>query len=118
MNRVEKLIDRYFEVKNRQDLDGILASYDDDAVIITAEGRRVEGNEAIRSLFECEFAMYPDCYCALTHVEPWGHGVGVAKHILIESRNDNESPRTEGVNLIRFRGDKIMSLHVYQPTCQ
>ncbi len=52
------VLTRVIAADNRGDLDGVLACYADDAVLIPPRGSRVAGREAIRTRYEDGFARY------------------------------------------------------------
>ena len=48
MTPEEQLIQRYFDAFNRHDIEGVMACFHDDPVIVDAEGRRLAGRLALR----------------------------------------------------------------------
>ena len=65
MTPEEQLIQRYFDAFNRHDLEGVMACFYDEPVIIDVEGRRFQGGDEVRRHYETGFALMPDCRCDL-----------------------------------------------------
>ena len=65
MTPEEQLVHRYFDAFNRHDLDGVMACFHDEAVIVDVEGKRYEGREEVRRHYETGFALMPDSRCDL-----------------------------------------------------
>jgi hypothetical protein len=65
MTQEEQLIQRYFDAFNCHDIEGVMACFHDDPVIVDAEGRRFAGREEVRRSYETSFALFPDGRCDL-----------------------------------------------------
>jgi taurine dehydrogenase small subunit len=65
MTPEEQLIQRYFDAFNRHDIEGVMACFHEQPVIVDGEGRRFEGREAVRRSYETSFALFPDGRCDL-----------------------------------------------------
>jgi taurine dehydrogenase small subunit len=65
MTQEEQLIQRYFDAFNHHDIDGVMACFHTDPMIIDAEGRRVAGRAEVRRAYETSFALFPDGHCDL-----------------------------------------------------
>ena len=65
MTPEEQLIQRYFDAFNRHDIEGVMACYHEQPVLISPTGKRCEGRKAVRRSYETEFAMFPDGRCDL-----------------------------------------------------
>ncbi len=63
MSKETDLIKQYFDAFNRQDLEGVMACFNDDAVIFGADGKRREGAEEIRQSYAASFEAVPDGKC-------------------------------------------------------
>jgi ketosteroid isomerase-like protein len=63
----EKVLNHHLETLQAKDLDGIMADYADDAVIITNVGGVVNGLDAIRGMFSA--VELPGFESSLVHVE-------------------------------------------------
>ncbi len=61
----EELIERYFDAFNRHDLEGVMACFHGQPVIVDGEGRRFEGRDEVRRHYESSFALFPDGRCDL-----------------------------------------------------
>ncbi len=53
------LLQEMFDAWNRHDIDGILRCFHPDGVLITGEGTRFQGHDAIRQGVEAFFARFP-----------------------------------------------------------
>ena len=64
----EELIQRYFAAFNGHDLEGVLACFHPDAVIVDCGGSRYDGLDAARSFYAKQLAITPDARCDLRSV--------------------------------------------------
>jgi taurine dehydrogenase small subunit len=60
MTREEGVIHRYFDAFNRHDIEGVMACFHEEPVLIGANGKRCAGRAEVRRSYETEFAMFPD----------------------------------------------------------
>jgi uncharacterized protein (TIGR02246 family) len=65
MTAEEALIQRYFDAFNRHDIEGVMACFDEDPVLIGANGKCCAGRTEVRRSYESEFATSPDGRCDL-----------------------------------------------------
>ena len=78
MTSEEQLINRYFDAFNRHDLEGVVACFHDEAVLVSPNGKRVVGIAEVRRSYETEFALFHDAHCEL-RVCTGNSGRGVAE---------------------------------------
>src|SRR5260370_40701542 len=78
MTSEEQLIKRYFDAFNRHDLEGVVACFRDEAVLVAPDGQRVVGIAEVRRSYETEFAQFRDAHCEL-RVCTGNSGGGVAE---------------------------------------
>ena len=65
MTLEEELIQRYFDAFNRHDIEGVMACFHDEAVLVAPNGKRCTGRAEVRRSYESEFATFPDGFCDL-----------------------------------------------------
>jgi ketosteroid isomerase-like protein len=65
MTPEEELIQRYFDAFNRHDIEGVMACFHGNPAMVGTDGQRHEGRDEVRRRYESEFALMPDCRCAL-----------------------------------------------------
>jgi hypothetical protein len=65
MTPEEQLIQKYFDAFNRHDIEGVMACYHEEPVIVSPNGKRCEGRAEVRKSYETEFAVFPDGRCDL-----------------------------------------------------
>ena len=65
MTDEEKLIHKYFDAFNRHDLEGVMACFHANAVIVPSDGKRIEGHAAVRRHYQDGFEKIPDGRCDL-----------------------------------------------------
>src|SRR5260370_41422666 len=76
MTPEEGLIHRYFDAFNRHDIEGVMACFHEQPVLIGADGKQCAGHAEERRSYEAEFAMFPDGHCDLRMCTGnGGHGV-------------------------------------------
>jgi hypothetical protein len=63
--REEDIIRRYFEAFNKHDLEGVIACFHPEPVVVDNEGRRHEGVDAVRRLYRFQFSLAADGRCDL-----------------------------------------------------
>ena len=78
MTPEEQLIQQYFDAFNRHDLDGVVACFHEEAVLVGPNGKRLVGLAEVRRSYETEFALFPDAHCDL-RVCTGNDGCGVAE---------------------------------------
>ena len=65
MTAEEELIQSYFDAFNSHDIEGVMACFDENPVLVDATGTRFEGRREVRRHYETGFALMPDCRCDL-----------------------------------------------------
>jgi hypothetical protein len=65
MTAEEELIQRYFDAFNSHDIEGVMACFHENPVVVDATGTRFETREEVRRHYETGFALMPDCRCDL-----------------------------------------------------
>ena len=90
----EDLIRRYFDAFNRHDLEGVMACFHANPVIVESAGKRVEGRDSVRAHYASGFAAIPDGRCDLRMctgndgrgvAESRFHGTSARKGTVIEA---------------------------------
>lgn len=110
----EELIQRYFDAFNRHDLEGVMACFHDEPLLVDmAAGGRHEGREALRRRYEHEFASFPDGRCEMRTVT--GHsGCGMAESLFVGTHaRSGRSVMAIGAEVIEFSYGKIRALRDY-----
>lgn len=65
MTAEEEVIQSYFDAFNSHDIEGVMACFDENPVLVDATGTRFEGHGEVRRHYETGFALMPDCRCDL-----------------------------------------------------
>jgi len=112
MTREEELIKRYFDAFNRHDIDGVMACFHKDAVIIGANGKRCVGREAIRRSYESEFAVFPDGHCDL-RVCTVNSEKGVAESFFHGTHSQQGKVEAIGAEVMEIVHGKIKEIRDY-----
>jgi ketosteroid isomerase-like protein len=63
--REEEIIRRYFDAFNSHDLEGVIACFHREPVVVDSSGRRHEGVDAVRRLYRFQFSLAADGRCDL-----------------------------------------------------
>jgi ketosteroid isomerase-like protein len=117
MTQEEQLIQRYFEAFNRHDIEGVMACYHEQPVLISPTGKRCEGREAVRRSYETEFAMFPDGHRDLRLCTGNG-GRGVAEsffHGTHAERGKVEAIGAEVMGIVDGKIEEIRDYHHFVP---
>jgi ketosteroid isomerase-like protein len=102
---------------NAHDLDGIMGYFADDCELLMPrgpepEGRRFVGKTAVREGLASRFAGVPDVHYG--DDRHWVAGtLGVSTWLLTGTTKDGEQLRVRGVDLLEFRGGKIIKKDSY-----
>jgi len=109
----EELILRYFDAFNSHDLEGVMACFHDDPVIVDATGTRFEGRDEVERHYATAFAAMPDCRCDLQTVA--GNSArGVAESLFHGTRQRfNKVIEAIGAEVIEFAAGKIKEIRDY-----
>ena len=108
----EEVIHRYFDAFNRHDLDGVMACYHEQPVLISPTGKRGEGREAVRRSYETEFAMFPDGRCDL-RLCTGNDGRGVAESFFHGTHAERGKMEAIGAEVIEIVDGKIKEIRDY-----
>jgi ketosteroid isomerase-like protein len=112
MTSEEELIRRYFDAFNRHDLEGVVACFHDQAVLVSPNGRRLVGLAEVRRSYETEFALFPDAHCAL-RVCTGNSGCGVAESVFSGTRAGHGKIEAIGAEVVEIEDGKIKEIRDY-----
>lgn len=113
MSAETALIEQYFDAFNRHDLDAVMACFADDAVVMAAHGRRIEGAQAIREYYDSMFNLFNDANCAIQALSG-ADGKGFVESVFTGVRSDAGYPvRMVGVEVIECQEERIRELRDY-----
>jgi taurine dehydrogenase small subunit len=112
MTSEEQLIQRYFDAFNRHDIEGVMACYHDEPVIVGANGERRVGRDAVRRSYEAEFAMFPDGFCEL-RLCTGNSGRGVAESFFHGTHAQRGRIEAIGAEVIEIVDGKIKEIRDY-----
>jgi hypothetical protein len=109
----EELIHRYFEAFNSHDIDGVIACFHDQPVVVDLNGRRYQGVEAVRRFYADQFSLIPDGRCELRSLA--GKSArGMAESLFHGARSgDAKLIQALGVEVFEFVGGRIKELRDY-----
>lgn len=111
MTPEEELIKRYFQAFNRHDLEGVIACFHEQAVLVGPNGKRLTGIAEVRRSYETEFALFPDAHCEL-RVCTGNGGQGVAESYFTGTRRD-ERIEAIGAEVVEIVDGKIKEIRDY-----
>jgi ketosteroid isomerase-like protein len=112
MTSEEQLIKRYFDAFNRHDLEGVVACFHAEAVLIAPNGKRLVGVAEVRRSYETEFAMFPDAHCEL-RVCVGNNGRGVAESYFSGTRAGEGRIEAIGAEVVEILDGKIKEIRDY-----
>ena len=104
-------LDRLFAAFNRHDADAVMACFAERPVFLTAagptaEGRRVEGRDAIRDAFVAVWTEMPDVRWTVRRSRVFDDG-GLTEWRFSGTRPDGARIEAEGLDLFTFADDRI-----------
>jgi hypothetical protein len=112
MTPEEQLIQRYFDSFNRHDIEGVVACFHDEAVLVGPNGRRLAGIAEVRRSYETEFALFPDAHCEL-RVCTGNSGRGVAESYFTGTRSERTKIEAIGAEVMEIVDGKIKEIRDY-----
>ena len=113
MTKEEELIQSYFDVFNRHDIDGVMARFHEQPLIVDTEGRRFEGREEVRRHYETSFALFPDGRCDLRTLTG-NEGRGMAESLFHGTRpRDGKVIEALGAEVVEIADSKIKEIRDY-----
>jgi hypothetical protein len=112
MTLEEQLIRRYFDAFNRHDVDGVVACFHDEAVLVGPNGKRLTGIAEVRRSYEKEFALFPDAHCEL-RLCTGNSGRGVAESYFTGTRSERTRVEAIGAEVMKILDGKIKEIRDY-----
>jgi ketosteroid isomerase-like protein len=112
MTSEEQLIKRYFDAFNRHDLEGVIACFHEQTVLVSPEGKRLVGIAEVRRSYEKEFAVFPDAHCDL-RVCTGNSGRGVAESYFTGTRSRETRIEAIGAEVMEIVDGKIKEIRDY-----
>ncbi len=112
MTPEEGLIHRYFDAFNRHDIEGVMACFHEQPVLIGADGKQCAGHAEVRRSYEAEFAMFPDGHCDLRMCTGNG-GHGVAESLFSGTRAERGKVEAIGAEVMEIVNGKIKEIRDY-----
>jgi ketosteroid isomerase-like protein len=112
MTSEEQLIKRYFDAFNRHDLEGVVACFHNEAVLVSPDGKRLVGIAEVRRSYEKEFALFPDAHCDL-RVCTGNSGRGVAESYFTGTRSRETRIEAIGAEVMEIVDGKIKEIRDY-----
>jgi ketosteroid isomerase-like protein len=112
MTPEEQLIQRYFEAFNRHDIEGVMACYHEEPVLVSPAGKRCTGRAEVRRSYETEFAMFPDAHCDL-RMCTGNSGRGVAESFFHGTRSKGGRVEAIGAEVMEIVDGKIKEIRDY-----
>jgi ketosteroid isomerase-like protein len=112
MTSEEQLIKRYFDAFNRHDLEGVIACFHDQAVLVSPNGKRLVGIAEVRRSYEKEFGLFPDAHCDL-RLCTGNSGRGVAESHFTGTRARETRIEAIGAEVMEIVDGKIKEIRDY-----
>jgi ketosteroid isomerase-like protein len=113
MTNEEELIQSYFDAFNRHDIEGVMACFHEQPLIVDTEGRRFAGQEEVRRHYETGFALLPDSRCDLRTLTG-NNGRGMAESFFHGTRpRDGKVFEAIGAEVVEIVDGKIKEIRDY-----
>jgi taurine dehydrogenase small subunit len=108
--REEDIIRRYFEAFNKHDLEGVIACFHAEPVVVDHEGRRQEGVDAVRRLYRFQFSLAADGRCDLRALVGYD-GRGMAESLFHGTLDgDGTVIKALGAEVFEFADERIKEI--------
>jgi taurine dehydrogenase small subunit len=117
MTREEELIQRYFDTFNRHDIEGVMACFHAEPVLIGAGGTRCASRAEVRRSYESEFAAFPDGRCDL-RLCTGNNGRGVAESFFHSTHSHRGKVEAIGAEVMEIVDGKIREIRDYHQPVQ
>jgi taurine dehydrogenase small subunit len=111
MTPEEQLIQCYFDAFNRHDIEGVMACFHKEPLIIDSGGRRYAGRADIRRKYTSEFDLIPDLRCDL-RVCTGNSGHGVAESLSTGTR-PGKVIESIGAEIMEIVDGKVKEIREY-----
>jgi taurine dehydrogenase small subunit len=108
----ERLIQCYFDAFNGHDIEGVMACFHEEPVIIGPTGKRCAGRADVRRSYETEFATFPDGRCDL-RMCTGNNGNGVAESVFHGTRLQHGKVEAIGAEVMEIVDGKIKEIRDY-----
>jgi hypothetical protein len=106
----EDIIQRYFEAFNNHDLDGVIACFHQEPVVVDSNGRRHEGVDAVRRLYRFQFSLAADGRCDLRSLVG-NDGRGMAESLYHGTLDrDGTAIKALGAEVFEFADGRIKEI--------
>ncbi len=113
MTKEEEIIQRYFDAFNSHDIEGVMACFHEQPLIVDTEERRFEGREEVRRHYETGFALLPDSRCDLRTLTG-NNGHGMAESFFHGTRpRDGKVFEAIGAEVVEVVDGKIKEIRDY-----
>jgi ketosteroid isomerase-like protein len=112
MTPEEGVIHRYFDAFNRHDIEGVMACFHEQPVLIGVNDKRCAGRAEVRRSYEAEFAMFPEGHCDLRMCTGNG-GHGVAESLFSGTRTERGKVEAIGAEVMEIVDGKIKEIRDY-----
>jgi len=118
MTPEEQLIQRYFDAFNRHDLEGVMACFHADPLIVDSTGRQFAGREAVQRYYETSFALFSDGRCDLRTLTG-NNSRGMAESFFHGTRpREGKVIEALGAEVVEIVDGRIKELHDYHRPVQ
>ena len=108
--REEEIIRRYFEAFNNHDLEGVIACFHPQPVVVDSDGRRHEGVDAVRRLYRFQFSLAADGRCDLRSLVG-NDGRGMAESLFHGTlARDGTVIKALGAEVFEFAEERIKEI--------
>jgi taurine dehydrogenase small subunit len=112
MTPEERLVRNYFDAFNRRDIEGVMACFDEDAIMIAADGRRLVGRAEVRRSYEQAFMAFPDGRCDLRAFVGSG-GYATVESVFRGTSRERGTIELRGVETVEIVGGRIREIRDY-----
>ncbi len=114
-----EIVRRFFEARNRRDIDAMLGCLHSDAEFDLTESRSpyrgtYRGHDQVRRVFQDIFEAWGELEMALEDPAELGDEVVVSVLVNVSGRGSGARSRAQGANIVTVQDEKIVRFRLFQ----
>lgn len=109
-----KLLHSIFDAFNRHDIENVMLNFAEECVFHTHTNKKIVGKNAVREAFLNTFRVFENAHWELGTYYLCGNDVVVAESVFSGTDDSGNESLVNVVDIITFRGDKILVKNAFR----